>query len=298
MLDNLDVAYLNNYKSYLKLEKGLSYNTINGYLSDIEKFLTEIEQNSNSITLSNIQDYFFNLVELRIADSTIQRKLSSLKGYFSFLVEEGNELSFALNKLPTIKKSKKLPLVLSVKEMKKLLNSIPTDGKLNARNKAILELMYACGLRVSELIEFSLHDIIWEQQLIRVVGKGNKQRLIPIFREALDYLDFYINHYRARLKKDKLTDIVFLNRSGKKLSRMGIWKIVKKLAHNAGLTKWKKIHPHSVRHSFATHLVENGANLRIVQTLLGHESINTTQIYTNISKSHLKKIYKKYHPRK
>ena len=179
--------------------------------------------------------------------------------------------------------------------MFKLLESIPTDNAQGLRNKAMLELMYASGLRISETIDLSIHDIFWEEQMVRVMGKGSKQRIVPVAEKSLDFMKKYNREGRPQLKKEKNTDHFFLNRFGNKISRMGVWKIIDKLCTEAGIRK--HVSPHTFRHSFATHLLEAGANLRVVQMLLGHVSINTTQIYTNIDRKFIIEEHRLHHPR-
>ena len=194
-----------------------------------------------------------------------------------------------------MKYTQKLPDVLSVNEMLKLLESISTTTPIGLRNKAMLELMYASGLRISETINLSIHDFIWDERIVRVLGKGSKQRVVPIAESSFEFILQYREKGRSQLKKTSETDIFFLNRFGRKLSRMGVWKQIVKISMECGIKK--HVSPHTFRHSFATHLLEAGANLRVVQMLLGHASINTTQIYTNIDSSFIRKEHKLYHPR-
>jgi integrase/recombinase XerD len=212
------------------------------------------------------------------------------------MAEEDVDLKLSLSDIPSIHYDQKIPDVLSLNEMLKLLDSIPLESPLNWRSKAMLELMYASGLRISETINLTTHDIYWQEKVVRVLGKGRKQRIVPVAEKSLAFVHHYLHNFRPHLESIHKNDFLFLNRLGDPLSRMGAWKIIDKLARQAGIKK--KVSPHTFRHSFATHLVEAGANLRVVQLLLGHVSINTTQIYSNIDKKFIIKEHRLYHPRK
>ncbi len=294
-LSSHNKAYLNSFQYHLKVEKGLSNNSVESYVRDVNDFLLFILRESEEIISQDIINYFINLQEIGILSSSIARKRSSIKAFFKFLKEEEIEIHLNFDEVPTIKYTQKLPDILTVNEMLKLLDSISTKTPLDQRNKAMLELMYASGLRISEMINLTIHDIIWEENAVRVMGKGSKQRIVPVAEKSLKFMNLYSFSGRETLKKEKETAVFFLNRSGKKLSRMGVWKILDKLAKEADIKK--HISPHTIRHSFATHLLEAGANLRVVQLLLGHVSINTTQIYTNIDTNFIKKEHRLYHPR-
>lgn len=288
-------ALLQNYQYHLKVEKGLSENSIESYENDISNLLTQVEKNVEKITNKDIIDFFVTLQEFGLTNSTIARKRSSIRSFLKFLIEEEITISTDVDDIPSIKPSQRLPDVLSVKQMLKLLDSISTKKPTDLRNKAILELMYATGIRISETINLSIHEVYWDDKVVRVLGKGGKQRVIPIAQKSLNYLKEYYNSARSLLLKDKSTDILFLNRFGDKLSRMGVWKVIDKLTTDAGISK--HVSPHTFRHSFATHLLEAGANLRVVQMLLGHSSINTTQIYINIDNTFIMQEHRLYHPR-
>ena len=290
-----NLAHLNSFQYHLKVEKGLSTNSVENYVRDVRDLLIFLQKNSETIHSSGITNYFVNLQELGISNSSAARKRSSIRSYFKFLKEEEIKVSLNIDDIPRIRYSQKLPDVLTVREMLRLLDGIQTESVIGKRNKAMLELMYACGLRITETINLTIHDIFWDENLIRIMGKGGKQRIVPIARHSLDFVTGYKNNARKILKKEKDTDILFLNRFGNKLSRMGVWKIIDKLTITMGIQK--HVSPHTFRHSFATHLLEAGANLRIVQMLLGHASINTTQIYTNIDTNFIVKEHKLYHPR-
>ena len=264
-------------------------------LGDLEDVICYLDKRLERISNNDIIDYLVNLQEIGLQNSSIARKRSSIKMLFKFLEEEEIEVIVEIDKIPPIKYSQKLPDVLSLDEMFKLLDNIPTEKPTDMRNKAMLELMYASGLRISELINLSIHDIYWDEEVVRVLGKGSKQRDVPIAGKSLKFIHKYFHQARNELKKEKSTDYLFLNRFGNKLSRMGVWKVIDKLSLQVGIKK--HVSPHTFRHSFATHLLEAGANLRVVQMLLGHASINTTQIYTNIDRSFIIKEHKLYHPR-
>lgn len=298
MLDKLSKhnrAQLQNYQYHLKVEKGLSKNSIESYENDICNLLSEVEKDIEKITNKDIINFFVTLQEIGLTNSTIARKRSSIRSFLKFLIEEEVEISADVDDIPSIKSSQRLPDVLSVKQMIKLLDSIPTEKPTEMRNKAMLELMYATGIRISETIDLSMHDVYWDDKLVRVMGKGGKQRVVPIAQVSMNYLKEYFDSARSLLRKDKNTDILFLNKFGNKLSRMGVWKVIDKITKEAGI--FKHVSPHTFRHSFATHLLEAGANLRVVQMLLGHSSINTTQIYINIDNTFIMQEHRLYHPR-
>ncbi|MDY6915092.1 MAG: tyrosine recombinase [Candidatus Cloacimonadota bacterium] len=294
--NNHNTALLNNFCFHLKVEKGLSKNTLESYLSDVEQFLENFGKEAELAQERDIINFLVELQGLQLDYKSLARKRSSLKIFYNFLRNEALPIRIDFAKIPSIKYDQKIPEIISAKEMKKFLNSIDISTKLGKRNKALLGSMYACGLRVSEAIELTIHDILWSQQIIRVIGKGKKMRMIPIAQVTLQDIKDYMNMARQDLKKEKNTDVLFLNRLGGKLSRMGIWKIIEKETKKYGIKQ--DISPHTFRHCFATHLLQAGANLRMVQLLLGHSSINTTQIYTNIDKKYIREQHKKYHPRK
>jgi integrase/recombinase XerD len=277
------------------VEKGLSKNSIESYENDICNLLTQTDKDIEKITNKDIIDFFVTLQEMGLTNTTIARKRSSIRSFLKFLIEEEVGISADVDDIPSIKPSQRLPDVLSVKQMLKLLDSIPNQKPTDIRNKAMLELMYATGIRISETINLSMHNVYWDDKVVRVLGKGGKQRVVLIAQKSLTYLADYFNSARSVLRKDKNTDILFLNRFGNKLSRMGVWKVIDKITTEAGISK--HVSPHTFRHSFATHLLEAGANLRAVQMLLGHSSINTTQIYINIDSTFIMQEHRLYHPR-
>lgn len=285
------------YKDYLTLEKGLSENTINSYLSDLENLAAYMDkenvdlQEINSLT---IHKYLISLKNLDYKESSLSRVLSSLKSFFSFLEEEMIIASNPINDVERPKMGFRLPEVLSVKDIEKILKA-PKADILGLRDQAMLETLYASGIRISELINLDMADLNLDLSYIQCIGKGNKERIVPIGSVAHGVLGKYLDISRPKLLKDYRVSKIFLNSRGGPISRQGVWKIIKAYAKEVGLEK--KVSPHTFRHSFATHLLENGADLRSVQEMLGHTDISTTQIYTHISKKHLYKIYKTAHPR-
>lgn len=285
------------YKNYLTFEKRLSPNSIDSYIADIRQFADYISNNElsiNSIKLDEITQYMAFLYDQNLTPTTIARKIIALKSFFKFLYTSGYITHNEMNKIENPRVWHKLPNVLSLEEIEKILSVIDESTALGTRDIAIFELMYSTGLRVSELVNLQMNDINFEEKVIIVMGKGSKERVIPFGTVASKRLNKYIADVRPHLLKQD-TNIVFLTRRGKKFTRQAIWKMLKLYARKAGIKK--EIYPHTLRHSFATHLLMNGADLRIVQELLGHSDISTTQIYTHIDLETIKKIHLKYHPR-
>ena len=290
-----------NYKVFLKLEKNLSPNSIQAYLNDISKlqdFLLNIENKSLTpydVQMQDIQRFLGYLYDLGLNERSQARILSGIKAFYKYLILTG-----AIDKNPTTlleapKFAKKLPQVLSVQEIDQLINAIDLTKPEGQRNRAIIETLYSCGLRVSELVNLRISNLFLDENFIKVTGKGNKQRLVPISNRAIYEITLYIENYRNNLNiSPEFRDILFLNRNGRQLTRNMIFLIIKQAAKQAGIKK--NISPHTLRHSFATHLIEGGADLRSVQQMLGHESIITTEIYTHLSKEYLKDTIIKYHP--
>lgn len=279
---------------YLLIDKGYSNNTIESYKRDLDKFL-EFNKNKGieKITNKDLKEYIKYLKEENLNEKSIARNISSLKSFYKFLVISkyiDNNPSDALF-LPKVKKS--LPNTLTEDEVLKLLDIELTDN-FSYRNKAMLELMYATGLRVSELINLKLQDIDLSQDIIRTFGKGSKERVIPIGDYAKEYLEKYIYEYRGSMLKKEQSEYLFLNNHGKQITRQGFFKIIKNIAKEKGINK--ELSPHTLRHSFASHLLKYGADLRTIQELLGHSDISTTQIYTHITNEELKKNYNDFHP--
>tara|TARA_B100001057_G_C22754508_1_gene913120 strand:+ start:128 stop:1036 length:909 start_codon:yes stop_codon:yes gene_type:complete len=294
------ISYINGFNNYLLIEKSLSKNTVDAYIRDIKKlanfFLTKNEKiKINDISYKDFQVYLAYLNDEKIKPRSQSRIISSIRSFFKFLVIENIIVNNPSELLETPKTGKKLPEFLSIDEINLLVNEVDRSKKEGERNLAILEVLYGCGLRVSELIELKISEIYWSDGFIRIIGKGNKERLVPLGEIASKHLKIYINEIRVHNKiSEKYIDYVFLNKNGDKISRVMIFKIIKKLTEKAGIKK--NISPHTLRHSFATHLVEGGADLRAVQEMLGHESITTTEIYTHLDRSYLKQVILDHHP--
>ncbi len=291
----------NGFESFLKLERSLSSNTVESYLRDIkklEKYFTAISINKLSwsdIQLEHLQEFLSHIHDQGLSANSQSRIISSIKAFYKYLILENLMKYNPADLLESPKIGRKLPDTLSVDEINLLINVIDRSKPEGERNITIVEVLYGCGLRVSELIELQLSEIHWDEGFIRVIGKGNKQRLVPLGSIAKKHLKLYINDIRPHLNiHTDAEDIIFLNRRGAKLSRVMIFTIIKNLATLAGIRK--KISPHTLRHSFATHLVEGGADLRAVQEMLGHESITTTEIYTHMDRSYLRQAILDFHP--
>ena len=290
---------LKDYEYYLKKEKGSSKNTISAYARDLDQYRLFLEKYHQIKKPSQIQkkhiEGFLKSLDKRVSSKTLARKLTAIKSFHHFLALE-KEVDIDITKdFSTPKSNKTLPKVLSVEQVVSLLEEVDKDTNLGLRNKALLELIYGSGLRVSELLDIETEDIHLNQSYVIVHGKGSKERMVPISDMANIALRKYMADARPNLANDKRNTYVFLNQNGQRLSRQGFFKVLKKLASDAGIDS--ECSPHTLRHSFATHLLENGMDLRTLQTLLGHEDISTTQIYTHISQKRIKEIYKKAHPR-
>ena len=291
---------ISSYKDYLTIERGLSENSVVSYVFDIKRitdFLLENDMERSPLTI-NADDLRVVLYQgnRKYETSSQSRLISSLKGFFSYLVFEKQRQDNPMDLIEAPKIKRTLPDILSLDEVDGLIACIDKNSKQASRNHAIVELLYSCGLRVSELIALQLSNLFFEDGYIVVIGKGNKQRFIPICDHAQQLILDYINSDRKKLDiKQEYQDIVFLNRRGKQLTRAMIFTIVKRLGDLSGCTK--KVSPHSLRHSFATHLLENGANLHAIQLMLGHEHITTTEIYLHLNKEHLRKTLYECHPR-
>tara|TARA_B100001250_G_scaffold194481_1_gene167112 strand:+ start:159 stop:1058 length:900 start_codon:yes stop_codon:yes gene_type:complete len=291
---------ISKFKMFLKIERGLSENSIDSYSSDLKSFYSFIKKNSLSEDLkkcdSNIIKQFIYEQSKINNPKTQARRISGIRSFFDYLVFESFIKTNPTELIETPKIGKKLPDSLSLKEIIKIINNIDLSHPQGIRNRAIIETLYGSGLRVSELISLKLSNLFFKENLIKVLGKGNKQRLVPMGKFSKKYLKIYIKDQRLKTKINKIdSDTIFLNRNGRQISRVMIFKIIKELAINSNIKK--NISPHTLRHSFATHLIENGANLRTIQKLLGHENIITTEIYTHLDTKHLKNIMKKFHPR-
>lgn len=296
---NDELKYTQEFKRYLLLERGLSENSILAYLADIQKlqsYLIEKKIELSEVSSQNLQEFLQWIAAFGIATSTQARILSGIKAFFGFLQLEYDWKENPSELLETPRLTKKLPSVLSIEEIDSLISAIDLSSPEGGRNKAMLEVLYGCGLRVSELVNLKRSNLHLDVEFIKVEGKGNKERLIPIGSQAVKYLKIYLNEIRPHTAEKKgHEDYVFLNRRGTSLSRVMVFMIIKSLAQKIGLQK--KISPHTFRHSFATHLIDGGADLRAVQDMLGHESISTTEIYTHVDKDYLQSIINQYHPR-
>lgn len=277
------------FKSYLEVEKGYSKNTIASYLSDISQFEDYSSKELINISEKDIKGF---IKGQNGSSATRARKLSSIKTFCKFLVTEGIAEELPAVHLPSIKKTLKLPDTIEVEKIIKLMESVKGIKPVDYRDRAILETLYSAGLRITELITINYNDIDREEGYVRVFGKGSKERIVPLGGEALKSISDYIAKGWRKLAKDG-EQALFLSLRGSRLTRQSVWLIVKKYAEITGID----VHPHTLRHSFATHLLENGADLRSVQQLLGHSSISTTQIYTHVSQKHLKSVYFRCHPR-
>lgn len=292
---------VNDYQHYLKIERGLSKNSIDNYILDVQKlikFLEEQDIKISPITIQaeTIQQFIYDIAKSVNARSQ-SRLISGLRSFFNYLIFEDYRQDNPLELIESPKIGRKLPDTLSEEEIDTIIKAIDLSKPEGERNRAMLETLYGCGLRVSELINLKISDLFFDEGFIKVTGKGDKQRFVPIIDITQKYIKMYRNEVRIHLNiKPGHEDTLFLNRRGKQLSRAMIFTITKQLAEKIGLKK--SISPHTFRHSFATHLLQNNADLRSIQLMLGHESITTTEIYVHLDKSHLTKVIEKYHPRK
>ncbi|PWH82640.1 site-specific tyrosine recombinase XerD [Algibacter marinivivus] len=292
---------LKDYQLYLKIERGLSKNSIDNYALDVKKLINFLEINSINhspikISAETIQQFIYHIAKTVNARSQ-SRLISGLRSFFNYLVFEDYRKDNPLELIESPKIGRKLPDTLSEEEIDQIIKAIDLSKPEGERNRAILETLYGCGLRVSELINLKISDLFFDEGFVKVTGKGDKQRFVPIIDVTQKYINLYRNEIRIHLNiKPGHEDTLFLNRRGKQLTRAMIFTIIKQLAEKIGLKK--NISPHTFRHSFATHLLQNDADLRSIQLMLGHESITTTEIYVHLDKSHLTKVVEKYHPRK
>lgn len=288
------------FKDYLLIERGLAKNSVENYSLDISKLINYLD--SNHITApptkisKEILQQFIYAIAKELNSRSQSRVISGLKSFFTYLVFEGYREDNPMELIESPRIGRKLPDTLSLEEIDTLINSIDLSSNEGERNRAILETLYSCGLRVSEVINLKLSDLYFQEGFIKVTGKGDKERFVPVGDVTREYITDYMNNTRTNVPVQKpYTDVLFLNRRGKNLTRAMIFTIVKNLAIVANLQK--NISPHTFRHSFATHLLENGADLRAIQQMLGHESITTTEIYMHVDKSHLREVISSFHPR-
>ena len=294
-------SYIKSYQSYLRIERGLSKNTIDNYTFDIERLCLFLDENSISASPVNINEETIQLFIYSVAKEVNARSqariISGLKSFFTYMLFEDYRTDNPLELIETPRIGRKLPDTLSIVDIDRLIAAIDLSSNEGERNRAILETLYGCGLRVSELVSLKISDLFFDEGFIKITGKGNKQRFVPIGSYTQNYIDIYKNAIRTHLNIQKgHEDTLFLNRRGRQLTRAMIFTIIKDLAVKIDLNKI--ISPHTFRHSFATHLLENGADLRSIQLMLGHESITTTEIYVHLDRKHLSEIMNSFHPRK
>lgn len=293
--------YIKSYQSYLKIERGLSKNTIANYSFDIERLCLFLSENNIDVTPLKISEetvqQFIYTISSQVNARSQARIISGLKSFFSYLIFEDYRVDNPMELIESPRTSRKLPDTLSVEEIDSLIAAIDLSTKEGERNKAMLETLYSCGLRVSELVSLKISDLFFDEGFIKITGKGNKERFVPIAHSTQKYILIYKNNVRAEVPvKKEFTDTLFLNRRGGQLTRAMVFTIIRNLASEIGLKK--KISPHTFRHSFATHLLENGADLRSIQLMLGHESITTTEIYLHLDRKFLTEVLENFHPRK
>ena len=290
---------LEGFRDYLSLEAGHSPLTVESYLRDLTRMVRFAElknvRTPAQVTRAFLRDFIYALKDLGLESSTIRRQVSAIHTYYRFLLGEGAVEDDPSDRLETPRRTRSLPDVLSLKEVDAMLGSPRSDEPLAWRDRALLELAYGAGLRASELSWLSVTDLVLSDGLVRVVGKGSKERLVPIGRQVIGAVSLYLNTIRAQLDRGKTDGRLLLNARGQPLSRVGVWGIVKEHARRAGITK--RVTPHTLRHTFATHLLEGGADLRAVQEMLGHADLSTTQIYTHVDREYLRKVHRQFHPR-
>ena len=291
--------YLERFQDFLALEQGASPRTHEAYGRDVQRFATyTVARGAAGPTDADarmLREYVYHLKDLGLAPASIRRNVSAVRSYFRFLLGEGHVVRDPSERLETPKRWRTLPEVLTVADIERLLAAPTLDEPLAFRDRALLELAYGAGLRVSEWITLGVRDLLLEDSLVRVFGKGSKERLVPIGRTAVGAIAVYLRELRPRLERGKVKGVLFLNARGTPMTRMGAWKILRKYVERAGLEK--RVTPHTLRHSFATHLLEGGADLRAVQEMLGHADISTTQIYTHVDREYLRSVHRQYHPR-
>ena len=290
---------LERFQEYLALEDGASPRTLEAYGRDLARLAvwctTKGVAAPAALTPALLRDFVYHLKDMGLSPASIRRSVSATRTYFKFMIGEGQMQSDPSERLETPRKWRTLPEVLTVDEVTRLLAAVSLDERLVFRDRAMLELAYGAGLRVSEWIELGVQDLLLDDGVLRVFGKGSKERLVPIGRSAIGALGMYLRELRPRLERGEGKGRLFLNARGKPLSRMGAWKILRKYVGLAGIEK--HVSPHTLRHSFATHLLEGGADLRAVQEMLGHADISTTQIYTHVDREYLRSVHKQFHPR-
>jgi len=290
---------LERFDDFLSLERGAAANTAEAYARDLARFATYARMKHvtgpRDATPRLLREYVYHLKDLGLAPTSIRRNVSAVRTYYRFLMAEGEVVQDPSERLETPKRWRTLPEVLTVSEVERLLQAPTLDDPLVFRDRALLELAYGAGLRVSEWITLGVRDVLLDEQLVRVFGKGSKERLVPIGRRAIGAVAVYLRELRPRLEHGAGKGALLLNARGTPMTRMGAWKILRKYVERAGITR--RVTPHTLRHTFATHLLEGGADLRAVQDMLGHADIGTTQIYTHVDREYLRTVHKQYHPR-
>ena len=291
--------YVERFDDFLALEQGASVETSKAYKLDIARFVTYANvkgaKSPADVGARTLREYVYHLKDLGLSPASIRRNVSAVRTYFKFLLGEGHVVRDPSERLETPRKWRTLPEVLAVDEIEKLLTAPSLDEPFAFRDRAMLELAYGAGLRVSEWISLTVRDAMLQDHLVRVFGKGGKERLVPIGRRAIGAIAIYLRELRPKLERGEGKGVLFLNARGEPMSRMGAWKILRKYVDQVGITK--PVSPHTLRHSFATHLLEGGADLRAVQEMLGHVDISTTQIYTHVDREYLRTVHKQFHPR-
>lgn len=290
---------LERFQEYLALEDGASPRTLEAYGRDLDRMTvwcgTKAIGSPSALTPALLRDFVYHLKDIGLSPASIRRSVSAMRTYFKFMIGEGQIQADPTERLETPRKWRTLPEVLTVDEVGRVLGAVSLDEPLVFRDRAMLELAYGAGLRVSEWIELGVQDLLLDDGVVRVFGKGSKERLVPVGRSAIGAVGMYLRELRPRLERGDGKGRLFLNARGKPLSRMGAWKILRKYVELAGIEK--HVSPHTLRHSFATHLLEGGADLRAVQEMLGHADISTTQIYTHVDREYLRSVHKQFHPR-
>ena len=295
-----DAAFrVDQFRDYLALEAGDSVHTVANYVRDVQRLAgyaaTKGARRPEEVTSRQLREFVYALKDLGLAPATIRRQISAVRTYYRFLVGEGHAARDPSERVESPRQWRRLPTVLSVAEIERLLAAPNTDEPLAIRDRALLEFAYATGARVSELVGLALQDVLYEDGLARIFGKGSKERIVPVGRRALGAVALYAREIRPRFDRGKGRGLVFLNARGTPLSRVGAWSIIRRAARLAGISK--RVTPHTLRHTFATHLLEGGADLRAVQEMLGHADLSTTQIYTHVDREYLRSVHKQYHPR-
>lgn len=287
------------FRDYLALESGNSAHTVSNYVRDVRRLAVYATAKGaggpQDVTSGALREFVYALKDLGLAPATIRRQVSALRTYYRFLVGEGHAARDPSERLESPRQWRRLPTVLSVVEIERLLAAPNTDEPLAIRDRALLEFAYATGARVTELVGLGMQDVFYEEGLARIFGKGSKERVVPVGRRALGAVALYAREIRPRFDRGRGRDKVFLNARGTPLSRVGAWGIIRRAARLAGIAK--RVTPHTLRHTFATHLLEGGADLRAVQEMLGHADLATTQLYTHVDREYLRTVHKTYHPR-